>query len=551
MRLPPILKQYGFYILWLILGLSQAYYTQLSSDEAYYWVYSQSLAWGYYDHPPMTALMIKLGYAIIHHELGVRFLFVGMSVGTIYFLEKLIRPKNKLYFHLVLLSFAFFQFICFMALPDVPLLFFTTCFFILYRQFLATNNWITAVLLGVVMAAMLLSKYHAFLVLLLVLLSNLSLVRNKFIYLSLAIASLLCMPHLLWQFRHNFPTVYYHFSGRNESYQLFFTIEFLANQLVLLLPLVGALFFVKVIKYKPKGLFETSLFWLFAGFYIFFFFMSFKGRVEPHWTLLTFIPLVYFGYKAWEPRFKGIRMYLLLSIALIFIVRFFIAFDILPENNWTTHFRRHFHAAQHKAAVIDSLAQGRPVVFMNSYQRAALYDFYGSCKPSISLNNIRGRENQYELWQADTSLLGKEILFIPNYESAEFKRLIIGQATLYFQEVDRFVSFSGIEFEVQQIVNNKTKDKLDVFITIKKTPLIYTPYLAESKLALSYQIFDGQECVIDQVTSVDLTYELVNKTGSLHFSIDKQYATKGRKLYVSAQQGGLPPSINSRAWVFK
>ncbi len=46
--------------------------TELQDDEAYYWVYSHFLDWGYFDHPPMTALLIKMGYAIFHNELGVR-----------------------------------------------------------------------------------------------------------------------------------------------------------------------------------------------------------------------------------------------------------------------------------------------------------------------------------------------------------------------------------------------------------------------------------------------------------------------------------------------
>lgn len=53
-----------FYGLWLLLGLLQAGLTELQDDEAYYWVFSRHLDWGYFDHPPMTALLVKAGYAI-------------------------------------------------------------------------------------------------------------------------------------------------------------------------------------------------------------------------------------------------------------------------------------------------------------------------------------------------------------------------------------------------------------------------------------------------------------------------------------------------------
>ena len=61
-----------FYGLWLFLGLLQSGLTELQDDEAYYWVYSQYLDWGYFDHPPMIGLLVKMGYTIFPNELGVR-----------------------------------------------------------------------------------------------------------------------------------------------------------------------------------------------------------------------------------------------------------------------------------------------------------------------------------------------------------------------------------------------------------------------------------------------------------------------------------------------
>ena len=63
-----------FYAAWLVLALIQAWGTELFDDEAYYWVYSKFLDWGYFDHPPMIAVLIKIGYFIFPSELGVRYL---------------------------------------------------------------------------------------------------------------------------------------------------------------------------------------------------------------------------------------------------------------------------------------------------------------------------------------------------------------------------------------------------------------------------------------------------------------------------------------------
>ncbi|HTO65264.1 MAG TPA: glycosyl transferase, partial [Bradyrhizobium sp.] len=55
------------------LRLIAAAVTPLTFDEAYYWMWSKHLAGGYYDHPPMVALVIRLGTMLAGDtELGVR-----------------------------------------------------------------------------------------------------------------------------------------------------------------------------------------------------------------------------------------------------------------------------------------------------------------------------------------------------------------------------------------------------------------------------------------------------------------------------------------------
>src|SRR5258708_9793113 len=45
----------------VVLRLAAAAWTPLTFDEAYYWMWSKHLAGGYYDHPPMVAVVIRLG----------------------------------------------------------------------------------------------------------------------------------------------------------------------------------------------------------------------------------------------------------------------------------------------------------------------------------------------------------------------------------------------------------------------------------------------------------------------------------------------------------
>src|SRR5436309_12904615 len=65
----------------IVLRLVSAAYTPLTFDEAYYWTWSRHLAGGYYDHPPMVALLIRLGTLISGDtEFGVRLVSILLAL---------------------------------------------------------------------------------------------------------------------------------------------------------------------------------------------------------------------------------------------------------------------------------------------------------------------------------------------------------------------------------------------------------------------------------------------------------------------------------------
>ena len=63
------------------LRLIAAAVTPITFDEAYYWMWSKHLAGGYYDHPPMVAIVIRLGTMIAGDtELGVRLVSILLAL---------------------------------------------------------------------------------------------------------------------------------------------------------------------------------------------------------------------------------------------------------------------------------------------------------------------------------------------------------------------------------------------------------------------------------------------------------------------------------------
>ena len=57
----------------------------LFPDETYYWDWSRTLMPGYFDHPPMIAVLIRAGTAVFgYHAIGVRFFSILAGSGAIY-----------------------------------------------------------------------------------------------------------------------------------------------------------------------------------------------------------------------------------------------------------------------------------------------------------------------------------------------------------------------------------------------------------------------------------------------------------------------------------
>ena len=154
--------------LWWMINLIQAGFTELADDEAYYHMFAQRLDWGYFDHPPVTALLVYLG-GFLEGEFGVRFFFTLLQPIYLYALWRIIRPeaptvRDGALFLLISAAMPILQLYGFIAVPDGPLMLFTALFLWCYKTFTEKNNWTSALLMGICLAALAYSKYHGALV---------------------------------------------------------------------------------------------------------------------------------------------------------------------------------------------------------------------------------------------------------------------------------------------------------------------------------------------------------------------------------------------------
>lgn len=413
----------GIFI-WFVVNLLQGIFTEIQEDEAYYALYGEHLAWGYFDHPPMVGLMTYLSSLLFSRTLGVRFFTIIASCLSLWVIWRIATFNSKLptdsklttsnashfstlnptlLFFTLAFSIVMFNIYGFVTTPDAGLILFSALFLLVYQCYLAEKSWKNALLMGLTMALMVYSKYHAFLLLGLIVLSNLKLLKDGKFWVACLLALTLLTPHVLWQVNNDFPSFRYHLSGRNEAFKWSYFLEYLPNQLLIFNPFtVGALVYV-LIKHRAENAFERGLRFILIGFFFFFWLMAFRGHVEPHWTIVCVIPVVVLVYRKAliDEKLKRYTKFVILpSLVLV------LTFRILLLTPLADRFGYHGKEPYYRA--IEEMAGDCPMVCRGSFQQPALYHYFTG-KESTTLKCYYDRKTQYDLWQFDTAWIGKPV----------------------------------------------------------------------------------------------------------------------------------------------
>ena len=328
-------------------------------------------------------------------------------------LNEINEKKEFLFFTVFVFSFPLIHshIAGFLAIPDIPLLFFIMLFLLAYKKFLENSGWMNSILLGVIAAAMIYSKYHAFLVIGFTLLSNLKLLKNKFTYVIIVVTLILLIPHIIWQFDNNFPTFKYHLVERAKPFQFKYILPYLIGVLLVAGPLTGVLVYWKLRKIKPGNSFERALIFNIIGFISLFFIMSFKNRIEIHWLAAIIPMLMILSYPLILNDAKSKKWFIRLAlpvVVLLFLYRIYLALDVIPNvgNLKITFYNRKSNAFQ-----IKEMAEGKTVGFYNNYAALSNYIFYTG-DSAVYLATPDYRFCQFDLWNFQEFAKGKTIFAI-------------------------------------------------------------------------------------------------------------------------------------------
>lgn len=215
--------------LWWLLGISAllrcilAATIEFGNDEVYYWTYALYPDWSHFDHPPMVGWMIQLFSLnlLLDSEFFIRFssiVFMTFNTWLMFRIGKEIKDSMAGLYAALLYTASVYAFVItgVFIMPDTPLsLFWLLAFWMAIRYFHAAQpRNLHLILTGLFTGLAILSKYTGVFIWvgvgLYILLFDRKQLKNPFLYLSILISAICCLPILYWNMQHDFISLGFH-----------------------------------------------------------------------------------------------------------------------------------------------------------------------------------------------------------------------------------------------------------------------------------------------------------------------------------------------------
>lgn len=497
------LKEHKFLLpltlfLFCILNSIQGNYTELLPDEAYYWVYSQYMDWGFFDHPPLVAVWVTISNLLFSDELGVRF-FSAISYSLMLYLVWITidHPSKNKYSWLFLLLFAstaLLNVYGFITTPDTPLLLFLALFLWAYKLYLTQKNTSIYFILSFAIAGMMYSKYQGVLILLFILLSNWKLIKDYKIWLVCIGALVLYIPHIHWQYINDFPSIRYHLYERASvaSYKFEYTLMHVVNAIAILgftFIIIYKAFFKGI---KNKNIFYRGLNAIVLGFFLFFLIASYRGHVQAQWIAPIMLPLILITFNYLVEHKKNIRLFCYLAITNIIIIVFA---RIVLANDGILPVRLDFHGNKEWTLKVKDLTKNSEKLFINSFQNASIYWFYTKEKVHYEKNYL-GRKNQYGYLPDNDVFSSDSIAYITRIskEYSEIKMKSSGKDSIFISFIKNYKPLFDVEINFTNAVNLEFNTSMKKsYEAVIKNPYSFDISTKEIEVHVVFQNKKGNE----------------------------------------------------------
>ncbi len=433
--------------------------TPLSFDESLYWLWSKHIAGGYYDHPPVNPILIRLGTTLFgNRQFGVRVFNVLLALpaswalwrsGAILFGNERIGARAALYFNLTLVI----ALGSVLSTPDNAVVAATAFLLLTLAQLYATGRGAWWLAIGVAFGVGMLSKYTmiffavSILAWLLLVPELRKWLATPWPWISGLIALAVFSPTLIWNAEHHWASVLYQYNRLVvHEWTLRYLGELILAEIGLATPpifVLGCMGVAALIRgeggsYGARVLINAMI-WPIA---LYFIWHTFHGRVEGNWPEPIFVPFVIAAAVAAERiRWHGIWVAiaewsrrLALPVGLVVAACIYVqaAFGIVPLGDADPTARALGAGWKELGAQMDEERGrlGAPIVLTMDYGLAAWLEFY---LPSHApVEQINGRIRYVNAPEPDPVLFGGPIMYVCRGDCGELSLIRSRFATVDF-----------------------------------------------------------------------------------------------------------------------
>ena len=358
-----LVRNTSFLVLALVaLRLIAAAWTPLTFDEAYYWMWSKHLAGGFYDHPPMVALVIRAGTLIAGDtEHGVRLVSILLAIpmsfavyrtAAILFGGQRVAASSAILLNITLMTAVG----TLIVTPDAPSLVAASFVLFFLAKVLETGRGMWWLAVGAAVGCALVSKYTALffgpaiLIWLVVVPKQRRWLLSPWPYLGAVVAFALFVPVIVWNAEHQWVSFLKQISGRAriEDFRPAFIAELIPTQVAFATPLVFILGAMGLHALAHRRAGATSarvlidvMFWTITAYFVW---HSLHARVEANWFAPVYPAFAIAAAVAahlvqWQPRWQRLADFCRCWAGLVGVVMF-VLLIVQANTGWLSGYRR-------------------------------------------------------------------------------------------------------------------------------------------------------------------------------------------------------------------
>ena len=313
-----------------------AAWLEFGNDEVYYWTYALYPDWSHFDHPPMVGWVIQLFSLnlLFDSEFFIRLASVVIMTANTYIIFRIgkeLKDATTGLYAALLYTASIYAFVItgIFIMPDTPLMLFWLLAIWSAVRSLSLSKGRFFILFGLFSGLAMLSKYSGVFLWvgmgLYILVFNRKQLKNPYLYLSLLISAICCIPFLYWNIKYNFASLSFHgerVGGGTLNFSTFGTElagEFFYNNPV---NFVLAIFAVVAVFKKRLNLEKSTqrlilcialpmiaLFWVF----------SLTRPTLPHWNAPAYVSLILLSAAYLKDKHETLPQSLIAALSVLLI----------------------------------------------------------------------------------------------------------------------------------------------------------------------------------------------------------------------------------------